>query len=211
MLCQVVCGTQYLNVSSFFPLFVKANYGEEVISTTMVSLCMCSFEFAGVIMSPINSRSLSIIGRKNALTLGFTIMFCSCAGLGMIAKIPTSNWKTFYAIACFTRFMQGYGDSLVLTSSFSMVASNFSEERDKYFGYIEAASGLGLVIGPPIGSMIYGRFGYQWAFYSTSIFVFINVIICMFFVPNKLNLNHESNVSKRQTLVDQHNSYHDVI
>jgi MFS family permease len=87
---------------------------------------------------------------------------------------------------------------MVLTSSFSMVASNFADEKAKYFGLIEAAVGLGLVIGPPLGSVMYGSLGYAWAFYSTSIMVFCNILLCLKFVPSKLNVNPESNASKRQ-------------
>ena len=105
LICQVVCGTQYLNVTSFFPLFVKTNYGDDVISTTMVSICMCCFELAGVLCSPIHSKTISVIGRKNALTIGFIIMFLSAIGLGLISLIPYTEWRTFYYTACFTRFM----------------------------------------------------------------------------------------------------------
>ena len=93
---------------------------------------------------------------------------------------------------------------MVLTTSFSMVASNYSDEKAKYFGLLEAAVGLGLVVGPPLGSIMYSSLGYEWAFYSTAIMVLINVILCLTFVPSKLNINPESNAAKRKTVLDAH-------
>ena len=39
---QVVCGTLYLNIVSFYPLFVNEHYNNK-ISTTMVSIAMSAF------------------------------------------------------------------------------------------------------------------------------------------------------------------------
>ncbi len=45
-------------------------------------------------------------------------------------------------------------------SCFSIVGTYFTEEKTKYFGYIEASVGLGLIIGPLLGSVMYGYFNY---------------------------------------------------
>ena len=77
----MVCGTQYLNVMSFFPLFVEQNYDKE-ISTSMVSICMSCFEISAILTSPIIGNSIQKTGRKNALVIGFIIMAVANIGLG---------------------------------------------------------------------------------------------------------------------------------
>lgn len=99
------------------------------------------------------------------MVIGFIVMTATNFGLGALKYIDTSQWKTFYAISAATRFLQGFGDAIVITTTFSMVGSNFTDEKEKYFGLLEASVGLGLVIGPPLGSALYGYFGYEWAFY----------------------------------------------
>ena len=42
----------------------------------------------------------------------------------------------------------------------SLIGSNYSDEKTKYFGYVEVAIGVGMLIGPPIGSLLYGYLGY---------------------------------------------------
>ena len=85
----------------------------------------------------------------------------------------------------------GYADSLILTTSVSLLGSNFSDQRARYFGLMEAACGLGLIIGPPIGSIMYGYFGFEGAFMVFSGIIFINLATCICLLSNKLNLTRE--------------------
>jgi MFS family permease len=174
----------------------------------MVSIAMSSFEFAGIISSPINANLISKIGRKTSLILGFILITVSTTFLGMLSLIEYTEWKTFYACAMITRFIQGYGDGLVITTSFSLIGQNFAEEKAKYFGLVEASLGFGLIIGPPVGSFLYGKFGYAWAFYAVSILMFFNIILCIILIPNKLNRATESNesIKARQSLLDAHDN-----
>ena len=105
--------------------------------------------------------------------------------------IEYTEWKTFYICSVVDRFIMGYADSLILTTSVSLLGSNFSDQKAKYFGLMEAACGLGLILGPPIGSLMYGYFGFQGAFYVFSIVILINLIVCIFLLPNKLNFTRE--------------------
>jgi len=63
----------------------------------------------------------------------------------------------------------------------------FSENKAQYISYLEAASGLGMIVGPPLGSLIYGFSGYQWSFYAFSILILSNFAQCVFLIPNKIN------------------------
>lgn len=71
-----------------------------------------------------------------------------------------------FIIMCLVfRFLQGLGDAFAQTAcklafisnliGFSVVTSQFTEEREKYLGYTEASIGVGQMIGPVIGSLIY--------------------------------------------------------
>ncbi len=50
---QIANGTLYLNIISFFPVYVKNNYSEN-INTFMVSICLGMNELAGIISAGIN-------------------------------------------------------------------------------------------------------------------------------------------------------------
>ena len=48
--------------------------------------------------------TISKMGRKNSILLGFLILIITTFGLGMLDLIPKTYWITFYFTACFIRF-----------------------------------------------------------------------------------------------------------
>lgn len=79
---------------------------------------------------------------------------------------------------------------MTISTSFSLIASQYPLEKAEYIGILEAATGFGLMIGPPIGSFMYGFFQYAWAFYIFSIIIFIVIILQVVLIPSKLNIKY---------------------
>lgn len=46
------------------------------------------------------------------------------------------------------------------------------------------------MVGPPIGSFMYGFWGYAWAFYVFSVIIFIVLVLQVFLIPSKLNAKY---------------------
>lgn len=115
IICQITCGTLYLNVVSFFPLFVNQHY-KDYISTFMTSCCLSAFQFAAVISTKVHQVTISKMGRKNAVIVGFTILLISTTCLGMLEYVPYDQWKLFYGLSIVIRFAQGYASSLISTT-----------------------------------------------------------------------------------------------
>lgn len=68
-----------------------------------------------------------------------------------------------------------------------MIALVFFEDREKYLGYGEAAAGLGLMLGPVMGSVINEVFGFVITFFFFALFCFISLILSWFMIPKELN------------------------
>jgi MFS family permease len=83
--------------------------------------------------------------------------------------------------------MQGLGDSMVATSAYSIVAIEFPQQREIYIGYVQTAVGLGLLLGPVIGTIIYSFAGYEGTFYILSGVLTCSLLITTFFLPSRLN------------------------
>ena len=66
-----------------------------------------------------------------------------------------SNWKIFFAITFICRFLQGASDAMLITCTNSIIAITFMEDKIVYMGYVESSISVGLIFGPPIGSLIY--------------------------------------------------------
>lgn len=66
---------------------------------------MSFFQVAGVVCTPIHSVTISRMGRKNAIIVGFVCMIIANTGLGLIALINTEHWGLFYFISLVVRFL----------------------------------------------------------------------------------------------------------
>ena len=100
MLCCI--STLYLNVASFFPLFVEKHYKEH-ISSTMVAVIMSTCEFMAMIFAPINAPFISKIGRKNAILIGLLIQTVGTIMIGLTSIIPYEKWRVFFGASILAR------------------------------------------------------------------------------------------------------------
>jgi len=57
----------------------------------------------------------------------------------------------------------------------------------KYIGYIEISVGVGLGLGPSLGSAVYGSLGYEGTMYMFGVLNFVAMVICAFLIPSELN------------------------
>ena len=55
-----------------------------------------------------------------------------------------------------------------------------NHEREKYIGWLEGAFGLGFILGPLLGAILYNLGGYQTAYFS---FFAFYVLIFPFIIP----------------------------
>ena len=110
------------------------------------------------------------MGSKNAITFGYLLLIFTTFGLGLISYLPKGYVRCFTYISVLVRLIQGYADSLIQTTTFSLIISLFPDNTTEVLGFAEAAIGFGVLLGPPIGSITYAAMNIQWAFY---VFAFI--------------------------------------
>lgn len=77
------------------------------------------------------------------------------------------------------RFFQGCSSTMIVTTIYSICTIQFKEKKEAMLGYCEAACGIGLMIGPGMGSALYALGGYQTIFYSIGLFF---ILIATFIV-----------------------------
>jgi len=110
--------------------------------------------------------------------------------------------------------MQGFGSACIQVAGknltyqklfivFSIVAIHYPIERNRYFGYCESATGIGMMGGPIIGQIFYSAFGFQGCFYATAGVLLIASIISFKFIPNEINSNTIKESGFRMRMIDQ--------
>lgn len=83
---MLVCGTLYLNISSFYPVFVNKKYGDK-INTIQIAMALACFNLAGVVCAPVHAITIRMMGRKNAILVGFLAILASNTALGMLSYL----------------------------------------------------------------------------------------------------------------------------
>ena len=93
----------------------------------------------------------------------------------------------FFVLGLIFRFIQGAGDSFVSTAGYSIVTIEFPKRRETYIGYCQAAVGLGLMLGPVLGQLIYSAVKYAATFYCFAGILTAALIVVIFIIPSHLN------------------------
>ena len=133
-----------------------------------------------IICSPIVGRLISILGRRNLIIIGMCLMGSSFVISGLISEVE--NKEIFIGMALINRFLQGTSSTLIQTTMYSICMNFFPDHKDAMVGYIEAVTGVGLILGPLIGSGLYSIGGYNFIFYSFGFFfIFFSAFIKLIF------------------------------
>jgi predicted MFS family arabinose efflux permease len=101
---MVVCGTLYLSITSFYPLYTDGKYGKK-ISTVTISFTLVCFNLAGVVCTPIHAITIGKMGRKNALLIGFWAILISNTALGLCSLVSEDQPTFFIILCCVARFV----------------------------------------------------------------------------------------------------------
>jgi len=183
-----------MNLAAFFPVFADDHY--KWVDDGKIGLVLAMFQIAYLIMAPIVGQNLQRFGRKNMILAGYTLCILATIGFGLCSHIgpkqekitdDDSGSKLFFGLSLVIRFFQGVGDSMVATSSYSIVSIEFPENREVYIGYCQTAVGLGLLMGPVIGTSIYKVAHYENTFYVLAGILSASFLTAIFLLPNRIN------------------------
>lgn len=72
-------------------------------------------------------------------------------------------------------------------------------------GYLEAGAGVGSILGPVIGSILYAQIGYKGSFYAFGGLILVNLIFSLICIPNFINntVNEDANNDKSESFIEQ--------
>jgi predicted MFS family arabinose efflux permease len=85
------------------------------------------------------------------------------------------------------------GDQFVAIACFTIITISYPEDKETYIGLAEGCIGIGLMIGPALGSFFYEYLQYKGTFYAFSVLMFVCAIAAIFVLPDNLN-NSKINV-----------------
>ena len=128
------------------------------------------YSVAVIFGSPLVGSMIVVLGRRNIIVFGMFCMGTSFIVFGLISE--TQNKTLFITLSLVNRFLQGLSSSMIQTTMYSISTNFYPDNKESMVGFIEAVTGVGLIMGPLIGSFLYAIGGYQFIFYSFG-FLFI--------------------------------------
>ncbi|KAM5165349.1 MFS-type transporter SLC18B1 [Mantella aurantiaca] len=151
------------------------------LSNTVIGLIFGCFALLNFLSSLIFGKYLVQIGAKFMFVAGLFVSGVATVLFGLLDKIPDS---TVFTVMCFlVRSVDAVGFGASITASFSILAEAFPNNVATAMGFLEMFTGLGLVLGPPIGGLLYQAFGYEVPFIAIGGVVLLMVPLNIYLVP----------------------------
>ena len=72
---------------------------------------------------------------------------------------------------------------MVQTACYAIITYVYSDNREKYLGYAEAVTGIGLMVGPVIGGPLYDELGYFFSFVAFASLLAASMVIALIITP----------------------------
>lgn len=144
----LLCCTPYTMIATFFP-GIATSRG---IPYWVIGAIFSADPVSGLITSFILGKYMIKLGRKKIIlsSLGF-----SAISMFVLAPIEIVNTGLLLGLSFSSRIFAGIAAGCVMTAGDSVFVSDYPDDIDTMVGRLEAAIGLGLIIGPLIGMILY--------------------------------------------------------
>lgn len=172
-----MANSAYAIIAPFLPFEFK----RKGIDDAWMGYIFSIYSIAVIFCSPVVGKMITIVGRRNLIVFGLGLMGVSFVSFGAISTVE--HRPTFIALALFNRFLQGLSSCMIQTNMYSLGTNFFPDHKDAMIGYMEAVTGIGLILGPLIGSALYALGGYVFIFYSFGLLFIISSMFIKLVFP----------------------------
>ncbi|XP_027626037.1 MFS-type transporter SLC18B1 [Tupaia chinensis] len=171
MMCYSILGP-------FFPKEAE----KKGASNTVIGMIFGCYALSDFLASLVFGRYLVHIGAKFMFVAGMFVSGGVTILFGVLDQVPAG--PVFIAMCFLVRMMDAMSFSAAITASSSILAKAFPNNVATVMGSLETFSGLGLVLGPPLGGLLYQSFGYEVPFIFLGCIVLLMVPLNMYIIPN---------------------------
>uniref|UniRef100_UPI00358FDA4A MFS-type transporter SLC18B1 isoform X2 n=1 Tax=Myxine glutinosa TaxID=7769 RepID=UPI00358FDA4A len=171
------CMACYSILAPFFPNEAI----QKGANNTIIGLIFGIFSLTTLIVSPIAGQYIVQIGAKFMFVSGIFISGVCTVLFGLLDKAPSG--PTYITLCFVVRTFDAIGYGFSSTASFAIVAQTFPDNIATLMGTLEIFTGLGLLLGPPLGGFLYSAWGYAMPFFVLGSFLLIMVPLNMILLP----------------------------
>jgi len=140
-----------------------------------------TFEMTVFLVSPFIGLGISRFGVKKTLNVGIGTVGLVLVAYGCLGFLQSG--PLFLALSMGLRIIEACGNSAFLTGSFSAIARVFSDRVASMFSVIELFFGIGQIIGPVLGGLLYQIGGFTLPFAVMGSLLVFSAIAIHFIMP----------------------------
>ena len=184
--------------SSYYSLFAPFLPGEALkkgINQTQIGLIFGVFQLAVLILSPIFGKYLDKLGIKFLFVSGLFLSSGSEILFGLLNRSPDGYIYFIMCMAC--RIVTALGGSM--GQSFAIIGCFFPDRIASISAVIQVFNGLGLMIGPLLGGLLYQFGGFQLPFFAMGGALFLVFLVAFFLFPDYKSVAIKRNDEQYQT------------
>ncbi|XP_072221450.1 MFS-type transporter SLC18B1 [Leuresthes tenuis] len=151
-------------------------------SQTVIGLIFGCYAICNLIGSLLMGKYIVQIGAKFMLIAGLFVSSGCTIMFGLLDRAPEG--AIFITLCFIVRSVDALGLAAAMTSTFAMTAKIFPNNVATVLGSLEIFTGLGLILGPPVGGWFYHSFGYEVPFMLLGCLLLIMVPFNFFVLPS---------------------------
>ena len=162
--------------------FYPAEAAKKGCSATEYSLVFSIFELTVFLVSPVVGKFLPRMGVTKAFCGGILLTGIMCVAFGFVNVIE--NPDTFIIVSIIIRVIAAFGNTAFLASSFTLVAQLFPSTVGTVFALVEMAFGVGMILGPTLGGVLYQVGGFTLPFAGLGGVLIVQSIVSIKTIPH---------------------------
>jgi MFS family permease len=158
LVCTLVLSAAVAVIIPFLPIEIE-NKG---ISSVWVGPIFAIYPVGIIVASPLVSRLVPCLGAANVIALGMAGIGISLACLGII--MYSNNVQFIIGAALLSQFIQGVASAFIRTTCYIITTNEYTNDQEHIVGLMEGMLGIGLLVGPLIGSALYAATDFETSF-----------------------------------------------
>ncbi|CAL8284758.1 unnamed protein product [Lota lota] len=151
-------------------------------SQTVIGLIFGCYALSNFIGSLLMGKYIVQIGAKFMLVSGLFVSGGCTIMFGYLDRAPSGT--VFVALCFIVRSIDALGFAAAGTSSLALASKVFPHNVATVLGSLEMLTGLGLILGPPLGGWMYQAYGYELPFLVLGCILLLMVPLNMIVMPS---------------------------
>lgn len=177
-LSNLVCHSVYSVLASFFPQEARA----KGLSDEPIGFVFAVFAAVIFVSAPFVSTALNTHGKRAVYVSGQAIVAVGTMLFALANQID--NLPAYFTWCFVLRCVQGFGSALEETAAYALIAEIDPEAVSFNLGVTEISTGLGYMIGPTVGGLLFSAGGFALPFITIGVALIPAMLLIIWIVPD---------------------------